>query len=77
MFLTMQYKIDLKYFSGWGDAEWTESIGTMDKPLRFETIDEAQAALEEFLADVKQAVAAGNMDVEETQSDYRVVVVKD
>lgn len=45
------------------------------KPSRFETIHQAQAALDEFFADVKVAVAAGDMDTEEVADDYRIVAV--
>lgn len=71
----MRYRIDLKYLGGWGNAEWTEEMAGIDKPMRFETVAQARAALEDFFGDVKQAVAAGNMDVEAARSDYRVALV--
>jgi hypothetical protein len=44
--------------------------------LRFETVGNAQAALDEFFAEVKDAVVAGNMDTEENPNHYRIVAVK-
>jgi hypothetical protein len=73
----MQYKIELRYFYSWDDAGWTEEINGEIKPLRFQTVGQAQAALDEMFADVKAAVAAGNMDTEEVHDDYRIVTVID
>jgi hypothetical protein len=72
----MQYKIEVLYTSGWDDAEWTEETDGVTKPMRFETVSHAQADLEEFFANVKAAVAAGNMDTEENRNHYRIVAVK-
>jgi hypothetical protein len=72
----MQYKIEVIYTYGWDDAEWTEETDGVTRPLRFETIGSAQAALDKFFANVKAAVAAGNMDTEENQNRYRIVAVK-
>ena len=72
----MQYKIEVIYTSGWDDAEWTVETDGVTSPLRFETVSSAQAALDEFFADVKAAVAAGNMDTEENHNHYRIVAVE-
>ena len=69
----MRYKIEVLYTSGWDDAEWTEETDGVIRPLRFETVGSAQADLDEFFADVKAAVAAGNMDTEENHTHYRIV----
>jgi hypothetical protein len=71
----MQYKVELKYFSGWDDAGWTEEMDGVTKPQRFGSIREAQAELEEFFADVKAAVTSGDMDTVENPEDYRIVKV--
>ena len=73
----MQYKIEVIYICGWDDAEWTEETDGVTRPLRFETIGNAQAALDEFFAEVKDAVAAGNMDSEENPNHYRIVVANE
>jgi hypothetical protein len=73
----MAYKIELRYLSGWGDAEWTIDDGNGEVPLRFPTVESAQDALEEFFAAVKVAVAEGDMDIEEARSDYRIVEALD
>jgi hypothetical protein len=72
----MQYKIEVIYTHGWDDAEWTEETDGVTRPLRFETVGSAQAALDNFFANVKAAVVAGNMDTEENPNHYRIVAVK-
>lgn len=71
----MLYKIEMRYIYGWDDAGWEEGDGDDAelKPLRFHSRSEAQTAINEFLADVKDAVAAGDMDMEENPNDYRIV----
>ncbi len=71
----MQYKVEMKYFYGWDDAGWTEETDEGSKPLRFENVQEARAELDDFFANVKAAVASGDMDVEENPADYRIVEV--
>lgn len=73
----MPYKIELLYFSGWADAEWTKERDGHTEPLHFHTADEAQSALGDFFADVKWAVAGGNMDTDESAADYRIAFVSD
>jgi len=72
----MQYKIEVLYTFGWDDAEWTEETDGVTKPMRFETVNHAQVELEEFFAEVKAAVAAGNMDTQEYSNHYRIVAAK-
>ena len=73
----MRYKIEAIYTYGWDDACWTEeTTDGVTRPLRFETVDSAQAELEEFFADVKDAVVTGDMDVEENPDHYRIVAVE-
>jgi hypothetical protein len=71
----MQYKIEVAYTHGWDDAEWTEETDTETRPLRFESVGSAQAALDEFFRNVKAAVDAGNMDNEENRNNFRIVTV--
>jgi hypothetical protein len=49
------------YSYGWDDACWTECGFGEERPLRFENIEQAEAAIVELLADVRAAVAAGHM----------------
>ncbi|HEY5504085.1 MAG TPA: hypothetical protein VIK28_02935 [Sedimentisphaerales bacterium] len=73
----MQYKIEVIYTYGWDDACWTEeTTDGVTRPLRFQTVGSAQKELDEFFADVKDAVAAGDMDIEENPNHYRIVAVK-
>ena len=71
----MQYKVEMKYFYGWDDAGWTEETDEASIPLRFESVHQAQAELGDLFADVKDAVASGDMDIEENPADYRIVEV--
>lgn len=73
----MLFKIELRYFYGWDDAGWTDEYDSEIKPTRFESIRQAQADLDQFFTDVKAAVTAGDMDVEEVRDDYRIVAVND
>ena len=71
----MQYKVEMRYFYGWDDAGWTEETDKLSKPMRFESVNQAQVELDEFFSDVKAAVATGDMDIEENPADYRIVEV--
>lgn len=71
----MQYKVEMKYFYGWDDAGWTEETDEASTPLRFETAQQAQAELSDLFTNVKAAVTAGDMDIEENPKDYRIVEV--
>ena len=71
----MPYKIELRYAYGWDDAEWTEDLddGRGPRALRFRRADDAQAALEEHLAEVDTAVREGSFDIPERRDNYRIV----
>src|SRR4051794_24715526 len=58
----MQYRIELRYWHGWDDACWSEEINGETRPMRFQNIEEAEVAINEFFAGVRAAVAAGDMD---------------
>ena len=73
----MQFKIELRYFYGWDDANWTEEIDGETRPMRFRDVNHARTAVDEFFADVQVAVAAGNMDTEAVSDDYRITEVND
>ncbi|HEU5072001.1 MAG TPA: hypothetical protein VFV96_16480 [Verrucomicrobiae bacterium] len=65
----------MKYIYGWDDAGWTDETDEESKLTRFETLQEAQAELDDHFAKVKAAVASGGMDIEENPADYRIVAV--
>ena len=73
----MKYKIELRYFHGWSDADWTDETEYEIKPTRFETKAKARTALERFFSDVRLAVVAGNMDSECDRCSYRIVRASD
>lgn len=71
----MLYKVEMRYFYGWDDAGWEEceADDIELKPLRFHSRAAAQTAIDEFFAGIKDAVAAGDWDMEENPRDYRIV----
>lgn len=71
----MRYKVEMKYFHGWDDAGWTEDSNEASRPMRFETVRQAQTELNDFFAKVKAAVTSGSMSIEENPKDYRIVEV--
>lgn len=71
----MCYKVEMKYLCGWDDANWTENNDEGSRPMRFESIHLAQSAIDDFFAEVKAAIAAGDMDTAENSKDYRIVEV--
>jgi hypothetical protein len=68
----MRYKIEVMYTYGWDDAGWTDEVDGMETPTRFQSIADAQTALDKFFDDVKAAVVSGNIDTEEVRGDYRI-----
>ena len=73
----MKFKVELRYSYRWDDACWIDEIEDGIKPTRFETVTEAETALEEFFVDVRTAVAAGDMDSECDRCDVRIVKAND
>ena len=57
-------------FQGWVNC-WQED----DKPLTFETIEEAQAEINEYIADVVEAINDGDMegDIDCVGEDLRIM----
>lgn len=70
------FKIECRYLGGWADAEWTESdkSGAV-KPCRFATLEEANAEIDDFIADTAEAYKAGNLDAPYDRADFRAVSV--
>ncbi len=71
----MRYRVEIKYIYGWDDAGWTDETDEDSKPTRFESVQEAQAELDDHFAKVRAVVAFGDMDIEENPADYRIVAV--
>lgn len=57
-------------------GEWEDCIHEDDKLVLFPTEVEAQKAIDELIADVKEAVELGHMSDEYDPEDYRVVPVE-
>ena len=66
------WKIELMFASGWDDAEWTTTHGNRTIPLRFTSKREAEAGIDEFIADTKAAADRGDMS-EYRREDLRAV----
>lgn len=62
---------------GWINC-WTECDYDEDRPLTFATIAEAQAEIDELIADTNDVIAAGDMDegAGYDPQDFRIVEVK-
>ena len=73
----MSFKIEMRYFYGWDDAAWTEEKEGQERPLRFQSVQDAEADIAEFLASVEAAVAAGDMIVGHSRDEYRIVEAND
>ena len=71
------YKVEHNFIYGWDDAGWTVNYspdyGSGVYPWRFDTKAEAEAAIDDLIADVANAVANGDMAEEYDRADYRVV----
>jgi hypothetical protein len=61
-----KFMVQQNFGYGWDDAGWTCD----DTPMRFDSVEEAQAEIDEFIADC----AAAGMDY--GQKDYRIVEVR-
>lgn len=71
-----RFKVEMRILGGWGDAGWTIEYDSGPRPMRFSSREKAQAEIDELIADVKEAVQAGDMEDEYDPDDYRVVEVK-
>lgn len=65
--------VEQKLASGWADAEWTEN----EEPRRFNTKEEAEEAIDEFIHDAKLAIDDGVIDMTYERESFRVVPVED
>lgn len=64
-----RWKVQQLIGGGWDDAEWTED----EKRLRFASKAAAEAAIDEFIADVADAVRQGNMSEPYDRREFRAV----
>ena len=58
----MKYMIEARRLGGWEDGQWEDDDG----PLRFDTIEEGNKAINEFIAEFP--------DADHKAEDYRVVI---
>lgn len=67
-----KFVIETRMFCGWENT-WSDDEET---PVSFESVDQAQAALAEHLADLREAVAGGHMS-DYSPEDFRIVEVSE
>ncbi len=60
----IRWKVECLFAHGWDDAEWTVD----GEPQRFTSVAEAEAEIDEHIADAAEA------GLEYSRSEYRVVV---
>lgn len=65
----MKYKVERLFSYGWDDAGWSED----DKPMRFDSIQEARADIEETCQMTEDAVSQGDMDTPWRSDEFRIV----
>jgi hypothetical protein len=71
-----KYRIEQLYASGWSSAGWTRSTESgHELPVVYDTEEEAQKELEDFIADQHEAVDDGDMEDKYDISEYRVAPV--
>ena len=56
---------------------WTNTWSDDDGPTRFDSIESAQAALDDFLEEMEEEVKAGNIEDFTDREDFRIVEVQD
>ena len=71
----MKYKVECNFLGGWDDAGWqqTDPKTGFEIPWRFDSIEEAEAEIDDFLIATDAAVARGDMTERYDRDDYRVV----
>jgi hypothetical protein len=57
----------------WADG-WVNTWSLNGDPEYFDTYEDAEFALHEMLADIKEAVALGDMEEPYDPSDYRIAI---
>lgn len=67
------YFVESMAFGGWSNAEWMDG----DKPLVFNTWEDAQEEINQFIKEVNQAYKDGNIHRPYYTKDYRVKKQKD
>lgn len=67
----MKYRVERYYSYGWDDAGFSED----DIPMTFDSVEAAQAAIDDSIEAQHTAVAQGCMTCAEAPSDYRIVPI--
>jgi hypothetical protein len=74
-----QFKVECLFSDGWDDAGWSDTeelFGEeVEVPVRFDSIEEAQQAINEHVRDSEASFASGDLDEPYYLSEYRVVEV--
>lgn len=68
------FEVQTRMVSGWENC-WTVYDKDVAHPWTFESREEAEAELNDYLQDIKEAVKAGYMQAEYPREDFRIVEV--
>ena len=66
------YEVQTRFYPDNWENCWYDGVAK----VYYDSREAAQAELDEFLADVREAVANGDMEEEYSPDDYRVVEVR-
>lgn len=66
-----KFRVETNFTYGWDDASWTED----EEPLLFPTAKAARDAIDEFIADQREAFKRGDKADEYDPADYRVAIM--
>lgn len=66
----IKYRVEMKFAHGWDDAEWSEN----GEPLRFDTPEDADDEISDFLTENLRAVRRGDMTHRYRRCEFRVAV---
>lgn len=66
--MSKKFEVQTRFMSGEWENVWHEN----EKPLFFDSREEAQTAIDEFVQSCKEECAAGNLDDAMTKEDFRI-----
>ena len=71
----MPWRIEHQFSYGWDDAGWTTEVAGRASPSRFPSQGVAEAAIDEFIAETKEAAEVGGLEEMYDRKDFRAVEV--
>ena len=71
-----KFLVEHHFSYGWDDADWSTTDDAGERvPDLYDTREKAQAAIDDLIKGVAEAVAEGDMSDEYDAADYRIVEV--